>query len=278
MHKNLTIAIIDTANHALAARAVEQAVQVTNSDSVLVLSDQDFYSGSKFVKIDPIADKNEYSRLMIKEIGKHIETDYFMVIQYDGMPTDSTKWNNDFLKYDYIGAPWPWGPAELRVGNGGFSVRSRKLAELCLGDEVVFNDSNEDTFICHTYREYFEHKGIKFAPWEVAKDFSAEIPGGKFPTYGFHGTLCLPFYLNDSHLSFYIDNMTTSMMLDPVQIRILFGLYRAERFEHLEQFMDRGVAAVADYKGIILNQLAQENQVYSPNPTVEDFADLLSNY
>lgn len=72
--------------------------------------------------------------------------------------------------------------------------------------------------------------------------------------------------------------MTTSMMLDPVQIRILFGLYRAERFEHLEQFMDRCVPLVEDYKGIVLTQLAQENQIYSPNPTVEDFEDLLSNY
>lgn len=278
MHKNLTIAIIDTANHALAAKAVEQAVEVTGSKSVLVLSDQDFYAGSNFVKIAPISDKNEYSRLMIKEIGKHIDTDYFMVIQYDGMPTDATKWQDGFLKYDYIGAPWPWGPAELRVGNGGFSIRSRKLAELCLRDEVVFNNSNEDTFICHTYREYLERNGVKFAPWQLAKDFSAEIPGGKFPTYGFHGTLCLPFYLSNSHLSFYINSMSASMMLDPVQIRILFGLYRAERFEHLEQFMDRGVSLVADYKDIILRQLAQENQVYSPNPTVEDFEDLLSNY
>lgn len=278
MHKNLTIAIIDTANHALASKAVEQALQITDAKSVLVLSDQDFYAGSKFVKVDPIADKNDYSRLMIKELGKHIETDHFMVIQYDGMPTDASKWQDDFLTYDYIGAPWPWGPKEHRVGNGGFSVRSRQLAELCLGDDVVFNNTNEDTFICHTYKNYLENNGIKFAPWEIAKDFSAEIPGGKFPTYGFHGTLCLPFYLSDAHLSFYINNMTPSMMIDPVQIRILFGLYRAERFDHLENFMDRGIKSSMDYKDIILTQLGQENQIYSPNPTVEDFEDLLSNY
>jgi hypothetical protein len=278
MHKNLTIAIVDTSNHALASAALDQAIRITNSKSALVLSDRNFYPGSKFVKINPISDKTEYSRLMIKEIGKHIETDHFMVIQYDGMPTDSSKWNDDFLKYDYIGAPWPWGPTELRVGNGGFSIRSRKLSDLCLTENVVYDNSNEDTFICQQYRNFLEYNGIKFAPIELAKNFSAEIPGGKFPTYGFHGTLCLPFYLSDTHLALYIDNMTDSMVMDPVQIRILFGLYRAERYNHLEQLMDRGVATISNYKEIVLNQLAQENQVYSPNPSVKEFEDLLGNY
>jgi hypothetical protein len=278
MHKNLTIAIVDTSNHALASAALDQAIRITNSKSALVLSDRNFYPGSKFVKINPISDKTEYSRLMIKEIGKHIETDHFMVIQYDGMPTDANKWNNDFLKYDYIGAPWPWGPVDRRVGNGGFSIRSRKLSDLCLTENVVFDNSNEDTFICQQYRDFLEHNGIRFSPIELAKNFSAEIPGGKFPTYGFHGTLCLPFYLSDTHLALYIDNMTDSMVMDPVQIRILFGLYRAERYNHLEQLMDRGVATISNYKEIVLNQLAQENQVYSPNPSVKEFEDLLGNY
>lgn len=124
MHNNLTIAIIDTANHAVASKAVEHAVKITGASSVVVLSNQDFYAGSKFVKIDPITNKNDYSRLMIKELGKHVDTDHFMVIQYDGMPTDATKWNNDFLKYDYIGAPWPWGPknSELATVDSVFVV------------------------------------------------------------------------------------------------------------------------------------------------------------
>ena len=67
--KNLTIAIVDTAYHTLASRAIDKAVEVTGADSVLVLSDRDFYPGSTFVKIDTITTKLEYSNLMLKELA-----------------------------------------------------------------------------------------------------------------------------------------------------------------------------------------------------------------
>jgi hypothetical protein len=284
MQKDLSIVIVDSAYHELAAKALDQAIEVTGADSVLVLSDRDFYPGSKFVKIDPISDKREYDRLMLKELGKHIETDQFMVIQYDGMPTDASKWQDEFLDYDYIGAPWPWGPAERRVGNGGFSLRSRRLSDLCLQDEMVFdppgfgpNNHMEDTHIALLYRDWLESNGITYAPVELAKQFSAEIPGGKFPTYGFHGTLCLPFYLSDDHLEFYINHLTAKMLTGDAHIRILFGLFRAERYEHVEQFMDHAIKINPDFKNVLMNQFPSDAHHY-PEYTIQDLEQLLANY
>src|ERR1700687_3454326 len=36
-------------------------------------------------------------------------------------------WREEFLGCDYIGAQWFWHDDAMRVGNGGFSLRSRKL-------------------------------------------------------------------------------------------------------------------------------------------------------
>ena len=66
MQKDLTIVIVDSAYHELAAKSLDQTLEVTKADSVLVLSDRDFYPGSKFVKIDPIQDKRHYSYIMLK--------------------------------------------------------------------------------------------------------------------------------------------------------------------------------------------------------------------
>lgn len=275
------MAIIDTAYHTLASRAIDKAVEVTGANNVLVLSDRDFYPGSKFVKIDPIADKGTYSRLMLKEVGKHITTDFTMTIQYDGMPTDATKWQEEFLKYDYIGAPWLWFPEDRRVGNGGFSLRSRRVTDLCLSDELVFdlgpNEWQEDVHIGVLYKDWFVKNGAKFAPIDLAKQFSAENPGGKFDTLGFHGTLCLPFYLDDNHLTFYINNLTPKMLTNPANIRILFGLFIAQRYEHLEQFMDRAVSIDPNFKEVLFAQFPSDANFY-PGITLTDIKDLLVNY
>jgi hypothetical protein len=284
MQQNLTIAIVDTAYHNLAAAAVTQAVEVTRSNNVLVLSDRNFYPGSDFIEIPSITDKRQYSKIMLKELGKHIKTDHFMVVQYDGMPTNADFWTDDYLKYDYIGAPWPWGPENRRVGNGGFCLRSRKLAELCMDDRMVFDppgfgDNNymEDTHICHMYRDWLESEGVQYAPLALATQFSAENPGGLFSTYGFHGTLCLPFYLTNQQLEYYINNLTERMFNDPVQIRILYGLFKAERYEHLEQFMDRATTIVPNFKEKVLAQFAGDAGLF-PELALQHVEDLLINY
>jgi hypothetical protein len=47
-------------------------------------------------------------------------------------------WSNDFLEYDYIGAPWMYSDTSyitdegehVPVGNGGFCLRSKKFLEM----------------------------------------------------------------------------------------------------------------------------------------------------
>jgi hypothetical protein len=162
----------------------------------------------------PISNMKDYSRFMIYHLTEHIDTDYTITIQHDGFIINPDSWRDDFLDYDYIGAPWPWREQgfvtpfgeHISVGNGGFSLRSKKLLDLPTKVEVPFdvvamNDFykmfgsvnwNEDGNICVHNRHIFEQNGCKFAPVEIAKYFSYESPlpiNHGITPFGYHGNL-----------------------------------------------------------------------------------------
>jgi hypothetical protein len=149
-------------------------------------------------------DYEGYNRFIVYDLHNYINTDFALIVQDDGYVINPNRWSPDFLKYDYIGAPWPLPKDNfsfrdqsgkiVRVGNGGFSLRSKKILEAStkLGIEwrSYFGFYNEDGFFtCHN-RKTFEDYGISYAPIEVAKYFSheSEIPEtiGIEP-FGFHG-------------------------------------------------------------------------------------------
>jgi hypothetical protein len=133
--------------------------------------------------IPDIASVADYSRFMVKALGDCIETDFALVVQYDGYVLNGRRWRAEFLDYDYIGAPWSRGG----VGNGGFSLRSLRLLK-ALRDRRIAELVPEDVAICTTYRGLLESEyGIRFAPVDVAARFSFETLPPPQPTLGFHG-------------------------------------------------------------------------------------------
>lgn len=122
----------------------------------------------------PIYSKESYSEFCIKELYKHIHTSHMLIFQHDGFVNDWKAWDNDWLQYDYIGAPWHYTDG-MAVGNGGFSLRSKRLMEILATDPEIKFTHPEDHHICRTYRPYLEKKyKIKFAPADVAEKFSFE--------------------------------------------------------------------------------------------------------
>ena len=89
------------------------------------------------IEIPQIKSKEEYSMFMLYNLKNYINTQHCLTIQYDGFILHPDKWNEEWLQYDYIGAPWPpfyrnrENKDELvRVGNGGFSLRSNKFINM----------------------------------------------------------------------------------------------------------------------------------------------------
>lgn len=137
--------------------------------------------------IDPIRSARDYSLFVLRHLVDHIDTEYVLLCQWDGFVTDPAAWDDRFLGCDYIGAVWPQFADGRVVGNGGFSLRSRKLLEACRDPDFVV-EHPEDVAICRTNRALLEERhSCRFAQPALAASFSFERkqPGGT--TFGFHG-------------------------------------------------------------------------------------------
>jgi hypothetical protein len=165
---------------------------------------------------------DSYSKYMIYDLWKHVETEFCLIVQADGYVIHPEMWSDEFLDYDYIGAPWrfthdayidPFGNHQ-RVGNGGFSLRSSKLLSVPNRVEIPW-DVNADDFyrhmgaglfsedgnICVHNRHLYEGDGCIWAPLDVAINFSKEQTVSEWsrrPTFGFHKKMpSLPDLLKD---------------------------------------------------------------------------------
>lgn len=148
------------------------------------------------VKIPPITSLEAYSRFMITELWRYVDTEHVLVGQWDGFIWKPELWTDEFLDYDYIGAPWklewlfPGVPKTFTVGNGGFSLRSARLCEFLATDERLTWHPLEDVMICQLNRAYLECRGFRFAPEDLARRFSWES-GDYREAFGVHHRLTL---------------------------------------------------------------------------------------
>jgi len=143
-------------------------------------------NGVEVIAQDRLDSIEGYNEFMMKRLISYIETDFALIVQWDGFVLNPANWMPAFLEYDYIGAVWPWQPPAFQVGNGGFSLRSKKLLQ-ALQDPRVVSHQPEDLAICQTYRHLLEREfDIHFAPPKLADRFSFE----RHPhqrSFGFHG-------------------------------------------------------------------------------------------
>ena len=148
------------------------------------------FASVKIITSEIINSKEDYSRFMMKELDRCFDTSHVLIIQADGYILNWKAWRPEWLQYDYIGATW-WYKDNMNVGNGGFSLRSKKLQHILATNEIE-HIHPEDHHICRTYRKSLEENfGIKFAPEEVANQFAIEgynTPSNEYNNqFGFHG-------------------------------------------------------------------------------------------
>lgn len=175
---NVTVACIDAIN--------------SNAKDLIPEIQKTIEFGGSFFKDSYINSVQDYNSFILNDLWANIHTPHCLIVQLDGYPLNPKAWTNEFLEYDYIGAPWinfPEVPEKEWVGNGGFSLRSLKLLKAC---HEIGSDGKtlEDNFICIENRKLLESKGIKFAPVELAKRFSVENTYYD-NQFGFHGKLTI---------------------------------------------------------------------------------------
>lgn len=156
----------------------------------------------KLIWDEKITGIDEWNRKIIYELGNYVDTEFAMLVHADGYVINPAAWKDEFLTYDYIGAPWPL-PTDgysyrtpnrelVRVGNS-VSLRSKRILDLPrrlkLEWKAYYGNTNEDGFLtCHN-RDILKKHGCTFADIDIAKYFSKEheIPENQgIETFAFH--------------------------------------------------------------------------------------------
>ncbi|CAM3691098.1 DUF5672 family protein [Polynucleobacter arcticus] len=204
---NITLLAVSSVDLA----GTDLALQISSHDiefgAIKFLSSEDWSPSNpkiEMVKI-PKLDIVGYSKFILCDLYRHVETQYCLVVQSDGFVLNASKWNPTFLGYDYIGAPWPMDlklqPGDIAldlsantVGNGGFSLRSKRLLEATSNiafDDLSFPTKSEDLILCHYLLQDMLKAGVKFPNPELAAQFSIESPSA---TYGQNPSTCFGFH------------------------------------------------------------------------------------
>ena len=181
------------------------------------------YPDIEYVSIPPLNSVDDYNEIIFQDLHKYFETSHCLIVQSDSFVVNSSLWKEEFLQFDYIGAPWsnkiqinPNLVLHLEkntVGNGGFSLRSHKLAKTTA--KIDFNSlkfplKSEDIIICHYLYKEMLNNGIRFAPPELAAQFSMENVNHLYgqdvnSVFGFHGKHLREYFLKKYILRQSID-------------------------------------------------------------------------
>lgn len=193
--KNITLVCVTSVSIDASLRALEYSSKKINFEKNLFISNiipQNLkkYRNIEFIKINHcFKNTKEWGKFIIFDLYKFIETDYIILIHDDGFIVNPKSWSEEFLKYDYIGAPWPVPKIKydkyfrdkennlIRVGNS-VSLRSKRLLELPSKLGLEWSDPHgyyhEDGYLCVQNRDILQKNGIKFADFQSSLNFSRE--------------------------------------------------------------------------------------------------------
>lgn len=207
--KNVTLVAVSGLNPAGAIQALEYSMQGVDYHQAVLIAhyapkDLDPRITFKKCKDTELVSQdrkntNDYSKFMLYNLCDYIDSDYCLIVHNDAYVLRPDKWRDEFLEYDYLGAPFREKEhytnegVEVRVGNGGFSLRSKRMLNIMNELQLPFTDNgtgyyHEDGVICVYYRKLLEDKGIKFGPTELCAQFALEkvVKETVWDPFGFH--------------------------------------------------------------------------------------------
>ena len=189
---SVTLVMVETREHKLARMAIDDCVRVADFGEVLILTDMPKAFSGLNARVHHVSDwpsKEGWARAVWYDLPPLVKTSHMLLIQWDSWIWKPEMWRDEFLKYDFIGAPW-WYRDGKNVGNSGFALKSTMLARYIRDRRTKFecNTSAEDDLLCRTYRRELETAGFKWAPEALAHNFAFECcrPSPTSQHFGFH--------------------------------------------------------------------------------------------
>ena len=140
-------------------------------------------------------DKNMYSKVLAsEEFWNQLHGEKILIFQ-----TDTGIRRNDILNFwnfSYIGSPWDWiveGDSNLKIGNGGLSLRDRKtMIDICSKHKIE-NNFPEDVFFAK-HLLYGSNANVTLPTVQTAYKFAIEfrsrtMSNVDYDSMGFHQVL-----------------------------------------------------------------------------------------
>lgn len=194
---DVTLVCYEVKVHELAAAALRAVLREVKFAAVHVWSDRELgVPVTRHFEADPDAPGEYVSRFLWHHQHEGVESSHLLTFQWDSGVINQSLWRDEFLNYDYVGAPWPWRAIHENVGCGGFTLRSTRLCQFLVDHEDEFPvEVPEDDVLCRKHRPALEKLGFKWAPPALAETFAIERFERPRPAFGFHGAYNLPRFL-----------------------------------------------------------------------------------
>src|SRR5687768_7626393 len=94
-----TLCCIDCINHHLAIRALRSSMASCSFERVVFLTDRFFeLPGIETVRIPTLRSREAYSAFVLHALADHIETEFVLLIQWDGYVVNPAAWQDEFLQ------------------------------------------------------------------------------------------------------------------------------------------------------------------------------------
>ncbi len=189
----VTLAAMTSVNVYETVRAMAYSMRdIEFGDAVFISHRRPLYlpRGVRFGKIDRLKGIDAFNYACVYKLKDYIKTDYMLLVHADGFVVHPECWDDEFLKYDYIGSPWPLPEDDRsyrdaagnisRVGNS-VSIRSKRLLEYPDAHAMPWcpmldGSYNEDIYLCCLFKNEMESAGLTWAPFETALRFGREKP------------------------------------------------------------------------------------------------------
>lgn len=206
---NVTLTMLETMAHKLGRLAVNDCVAKAQFGEVLIFTDkpeefEPLDCDARFIEVPNWPTKREWSKFSWHGVIEHVRTAMTLHVQWDSGIWSPDAWNDEFLEYDLIGAPWPWHPSK-RVGNLGFSFRSTRIMRYLYKHRdrfPIINDVDDD-LVCRKYRPLLEQEaGLRWAPERLAERFAFECaePDTVRKHWGYHAAFNFGSVFDDAQL------------------------------------------------------------------------------